>query len=114
MTSSAAKKNTPVEFVKKALARKGITKIAIVDDDYDAPQKEELEAKFSGFWDAARLNNKKGAAFKELKKLGFEPNSQEELADDNLIKALWDNLDNPIKIKALKVPCEKHFFNPSN
>jgi hypothetical protein len=85
-----------------------IAEIAIIDDFFDPPKVETDGAseKIASFW--SEIVEDKDALF-ELKTLGFDVRSREEIGND-LLKVLWDNRT---KLKSLERP-SGHIFSIKN
>lgn len=91
-------------YVATLLKEKEITVAAVIDDDFDVPEFEDVKDKLDEFWEYIKSDD--SAAFVELQSLGFKGEFGDTI-DDALIEKLWANND----YKNLKEACLQLFAN---
>lgn len=90
--------------VSEIFKENNITSIAIIDDAYDPPMREDFAAnEIQDFWED--IEDKK-EMLHELKSFGININEQAQINND-ILATLWSKKD---ELKTLSVPCEEHLF----
>ncbi|MBF0556132.1 MAG: hypothetical protein HQK96_16535 [Nitrospirae bacterium] len=102
--------NDELKPIREILEKHSIDKIAVIDDEFNLPKRRVYEPNvFEEFVDYIKENDK---CLNELKSFLINVNKSEEISpdsiSDNLLEQLWNKRDD---LDALKMPCEKFFFN---
>lgn len=93
----------PIHPVEHRLKTLGITSVAIVDDAYDPPTRDVMQAEVDDFW--ARIERDE-AALEELRTFGIKADNAAQISD-TLLAELWARRD---ALGALRAPVNEELF----